>query len=137
MPNSSFLEKDIINWTLSDTRIRTSVVIGVAYGSPVEQVTELLMEAAEKIERIRKTPKPFVVFDEFGDNALIFEIYFWILVENVIEKKKIASMLRYEIYALFNAHDIVIAYPQRDVHLDTITPLEDSIVGFGRQKGMK
>lgn len=124
MPNSSFLEKDIINWTLSDTRIRTSVVIGVAYGSVVEQVTELLMEAAEKIEQIRKTPKPFVVFEEFGDNALIFEIYFWILVENVIEKKKIASKLRYQIYALFNAHDIVIAYPQRDIHLDTINPLK-------------
>lgn len=135
MPNSSFLEKDIINWTLSDTRIRTSVVIGVAYGSPVEQVTELLMEAAEKIERIRKTPKPFVVFDEFGDNALIFEIYFWILVENVIEKKKIASMLRYEIYALFNAHDIVIAYPQRDVHLDTITPLKIQLLdSVGRKE---
>jgi len=135
MPNSSFLEKDIINWTLSDTRIRTSVVIGVAYGSPVEQVTELLMEAAEKIDQIRKTPKPFVVFDEFGDNALIFEIYFWILVENVIEKKKIASKLRYQIYALFNAHDIVIAYPQRDVHMDTITPLKVQLLdSVGRKE---
>lgn len=124
MPNSSFLEKDIINWTLSDTRIRTSVVIGVAYGSPVDQVTELLLEAAEKIDQIKKTPKPFVVFDEFGDNALIFEVYFWILVENVIEKKKIASKLRYQVYEQFNAHNIVIAYPQRDIHLDTITPLK-------------
>jgi small-conductance mechanosensitive channel len=124
MPNSSFLEKDIINWTLSDTRIRTSIVIGVAYGSPVEQVTDLLLEAAEKIDQIRKTPKPFVVFDEFGDNALIFEVYFWILVENVIEKKKISSKLRYQIYEQFNAHNIVIAYPQRDIHLDTITPLK-------------
>jgi small-conductance mechanosensitive channel len=129
MPNSSFLEKDIINWTLSDTRIRTSVIIGVAYGSPVDQVTDLLMEAAKKIEQIKKTPQPFVVFDEFGDNALIFEIYFWILVENVIEKKKIASKLRYQIYALFNTHDIVIAYPQRDIHLDTTSPLKVQLLG--------
>jgi small-conductance mechanosensitive channel len=87
------------------------------------------MEAAKKIEQIKKTPQPFVVFDEFGDNALIFEIYFWILVENVIEKKKIASKLRYQIYALFNTHDIVIAYPQRDIHLDTTSPLKVQLLG--------
>jgi potassium-dependent mechanosensitive channel len=124
VPNSSFLENDIINWTLSDSRIRTCVTIGVAYGSPVEQVRELLLEAAEKIDQVLDNPPPFVVFDEFGDNALIFEIYFWIRVENVIEKKKIASTLRYRIYALFNDNDIVIAYPQRDVHLDTVSPVK-------------
>ncbi len=124
VPNSSFLENDITNWTLSDKMIRAKIMIGVAYGSPVEKVTELLLAAADETELIRKSPAPFVIFEEFGDNALIFEIYFWIRVENVIEKRRISSTLRYSICASFEKHDIVIAYPQRDIHLDTLSPLK-------------
>jgi small-conductance mechanosensitive channel len=124
VPNSSFLEKNITNWTLSDNRIRTKVVTGVVYGSPVRRVEELLIQAARENEKILKSPEPFVVFSDFGDNALIFEVYFWITIQRIIERRLIESSIRFHIDALFREAGIVIAFPQRDVHLDTTRPLE-------------
>ena len=124
VPNSGFLEKNITNWTLSDNRIRTKVTVGVVYGSPVRQVEEFLIQAAKENEKILKSPEPFVVFNDFGDNALIFEIYFWITIQRIIERRLIESSIRFRIDELFREAEIVIAFPQRDVHLDTTQPLE-------------
>ncbi len=124
VPNSSFLEKNITNWTLSDNRIRTKVTAGVVYGSPVGQVEELLIQAAKENEKILTSPEPFVVFNDFGDNALIFEVYFWITIHRIIERRLIESSVRFRIDDLFREAGIVIAFPQRDVHIDTTQPLE-------------
>jgi potassium efflux system protein len=124
VPNSSFLEKNITNWTLSDNKIRTKVVTGVVYGSPVRQVEELLIKAAKENEKILKSPEPFVVFNDFGDNALVFEVYFWITIQRIIERRLIESSVRFRVDDLFREAGIVIAFPQRDVHLDTTQPLE-------------
>lgn len=124
VPNSAFLEKNIINWTLSDHEIRTRVTVGVVYGSPLSMVKELLLKAAHENARILKNPEPFVIFSDFGDNALIFEIHFWVTIRRVVERKIIESSLRFRIDELFREADIVIAFPQRDIHLDTARPLE-------------
>lgn len=124
VPNSSFLEKNITNWTLSDQKIRTKVVVGVIYGSPVKEVEELLLKAIKENDRVLKDTEPFVVFADFGDNALIFEVHFWISIRGVIERRLIESNVRFRIDVLFREADIVIAFPQRDVHLDTQRPLE-------------
>ena len=124
VPNSSFLEKNITNWTLSDNRIRTRVTVGVVYGSPVRQVEELLSQAAKENEKILKSPEPFVVFNDFGDSALIFDVYFWITIQRIIERRLIESSVRFHVDDLFREAGIVIAFPQRDVHLDTTRPLE-------------
>ncbi len=124
VPNSSFLEKNITNWTLSDNKIRTKVVTGVVYGSPVRQVEELLIMAAKENEKILKSPEPFVVFNDFGDSALVFEVYFWITIRRIIERRLIESSVRFRIDDLFREAGIVIAFPQQDVHLDTTRPLE-------------
>jgi potassium efflux system protein len=124
VPNSSFLEKNITNWTLSDNKIRTKVVTGVVYGSPVRQVEELLIKSAKENEKVLKSPEPFVVFNDFGDNALVFEIYFWITIQRIIERRLIESSVRFRIDDLFREAGIVIAFPQQDVHLDTTQPLE-------------
>jgi len=123
VPNSSFLEKNITNWTLSDNKIRTKVVIGVAYGSPVRQVQNALIKAAKSNPDILKSPEPFVLFSDFGDNALIFEVYFWVMVRMVLEKKQIESQVRFEIDSQFRQEGIVISFPQRDLHFDTDKPL--------------
>ena len=128
VPNSAFLEKKIINWTLSDQKIRTKVTVGVVYGSPIRRVEELLLKAAMENDRVLKDPKPFVVFSDFGDNALIFEVYFWIRVSSIIERRRIESTLRFHIDDLFRDDGIVIAFPQRDMHLDTLKPLEFRLV---------
>ncbi len=131
VPNSSFLENNITNWTFSDQKLRVQVAVGVAYGSPVKKVTELLLQAADQTEKVLKEPKPFVIFDDFGDSALVFVIYFWAYVRGVVEKKRISSELRYHINELLNENEIVIAFPQQDVHLDSISPLQVQMVDAG------
>lgn len=123
VPNSSFLEKNITNWTHSDRMIRAHVDVGVAYGSPVEQVEQLLLRACSEYEAVNETPEPFVLFTDFGDNALMFKVHFWIHVERVIERRMIESRLRFRIDELFHQAGIVIAFPQRDVHLTSEAPL--------------
>ncbi|MGB5997634.1 MAG: mechanosensitive ion channel domain-containing protein [Marinomonas sp.] len=118
IPNSKLLENTIVNWTLVDKLMRTSVRIGVAYGSPAKKVAELMQQAAEEQEGVLTDPKVQVIFEDFGDNALIFDVNFWIQsnVEGGLRMAK--SNIRFRLDELFADHDIVIAYPQRDIHID-------------------
>jgi potassium efflux system protein len=128
VPNSSFLEKNIINWTLSDKEVRAQVTVGVIYGSPVREVERLMLQVADEHNRVSKAPKPFVLFNDFGDNALIFDLYFWISMNRIMDRRIIESDIRFHIDELFRKAGIVIAFPQRDVHLDTQKPLEFRLV---------
>jgi small-conductance mechanosensitive channel len=128
IPNSSFLEKNITNWTLKDHNIRTNITVGVVYGSPVRKVEELLLESVRNQNKILNHPKPFVTFQDFGDNALIFHLYFWIILHRVIERRMIESDVRFRIDELFREANIIFAFPQRDIHLDTLKPLELKMV---------
>jgi small-conductance mechanosensitive channel len=102
--------------------------VGVIYGSPVEIVNKLLLDATRGIENLLPEPEPFVLFNDFGDNALIFDVYFWISIRQIIERRKIESSVRFRIDELFRESGLVIAFPQRDVHLDTQKPLELRII---------
>ncbi|MDH3572402.1 MAG: mechanosensitive ion channel [Desulfobacteraceae bacterium] len=128
VPNSSFLEKNIINWTLSDKEVRAQVTVGVIYGSPVREVERLMLQVADEHTRVRKAPKPFVLFNDFGDNSLVFDLYFWISMNRIMDRRIIESDIRFHIDELFREAGIVIAFPQRDVHLDTQKPLEFRLV---------
>jgi potassium efflux system protein len=128
VPNSSFLEKNIINWTLSDNEVRAQVTVGVIYGSPVREVERLMLQVADEHTRVRRAPKPFVHFNDFGDNALIFDLYFWISINRIMDRRIVESDIRFHIDKLFREAGIVIAFPQRDVHLDTQKPLEFRLV---------
>lgn len=124
VPNSYFLEQRVVNWTLVSADIRSVVAVGVAYGSPVERVRELLNEAAEQHEQVSKDYPIEVIFEDFGDNALIFNLYFWTSVHQPMEIRRIQSDVRFKINALFAEDGIVIAFPQRDIHFDTSKPLQ-------------
>ena len=124
IPNSSFLENNVVNWTLSNDVIRTKVAVGVAYGSPTRDVDRLLYRAVEEHGKILKMPAPQVIFEDFGDNALIFDVYFWIRARTVMERRRVQSDVRFRIDNLFREAGITIAFPQRDVHLDGLSPLE-------------
>lgn len=124
VPNSIFLENTLINWTLKDRKIRSSVKVGVAYGSPTKKVHELIAKAVNDHADVHKEPAPLVLFDDFGDSALTFEAFFWTEVTTPMDLRRIASEVRFEIDDLFREADIVIAFPQQDVHLDTTHPLE-------------
>jgi len=124
VPNSTLLETNVINWTLSDNRFRTSVTVGVAYGSPTSEVASLIRKAVDEHAEILKDPEPIVTFDEFGDNTLNFQVYFRCEVQSFMDLRIIRSDVRFRIDELFREAGVVIAFPQRDVHLDTLRPLE-------------
>lgn len=130
VPNSTLIENDVINWTLADKQVRQAVQVGIAYGSDVRRATELLLQAAdEQPEVLQEEPlHSLVVFDDFGDNALIFDLYFWLELSELINMRIIRSNVRYRIEELFREAGITIAFPQRDTHLDTLKPLEIKMV---------
>jgi small-conductance mechanosensitive channel len=124
VPNSQMLERVVVNWTLVDRDFRTSVRVGVVYGSPVRLVEELLHKVANEQADALKNPAPVVVFEDFGDNALVFDLFFWCRATGERELRLIRSDIRFRIEQLFLENGIVIAFPQRDVHLYAKTPIE-------------
>ena len=124
VPNSQLLERTVVNWTLIDLEVRTTVRVGVAYGSPVRKVAKLIMQAVTEQPEVKSEPHPSVVFEDFGDSALVFDTYFWCDVGGEKFLRDIRSTIRFRITELFEESGITIAFPQRDVHLDVRHPLE-------------
>ena len=128
VPNSLLLERTVVNWTLVDLEIRTIVRVGVAYGSPVRLVADLILQAVQAEPQVKQKPPPSVVFEDFGDNSLVFDVYFWCDVGGEKFLRETRSSIRFRISELFEQNGIVIAFPQRDVHLDASKPLEIRMV---------
>jgi len=124
VPNSAMLERTVVNWTLIDKEIRTTIRVGVAYGSPTRKVEECLGQAAEEHPLIKKSPEPLIIFEDFGDNALIFDIYFWVDAQGERDLRVIRSDVRHRITELLKSAGITVAFPQRDVHLNSLSPIE-------------
>ncbi|MGQ0735403.1 MAG: mechanosensitive ion channel family protein [Acidobacteriota bacterium] len=128
VPNSYLVENSLINFTLSDDVQRTSIDVGVAYGSPVREVERLLRQAVSDHDKILKDREPKVLFASFGDNALLFEALFWLRARSMLERRTVQSEIRFRVDELFREAGITIAFPQRDVHLDTLRPLAVHLV---------
>jgi len=117
VPNSSLLEKNVINWTHFDKIVRVHVSVGVAYGSPTRKVKELLLRAVSEEEKVIKTREPMVLFRDFADSALLFEVYFSTKIHKLFDQEILESNLRFRIDDIFRENNICIAFPQRDLHL--------------------
>ena len=128
VPNSIFLEQKVVNWTLSDSILRFSVSVGVAYGSPTRDVAQLIEKAVNEHGRVLKTPPPVILFEEFGDNSLKFTVNFWLEVGRPMDFRIVCSDIRFRIDRLFREAGITIAFPQRDVHVETMSPLRIALV---------
>ncbi len=124
IPNSRFLENNVTNLTLSDERFRASVCVGVAYGSPTRDVSALLERAVLEHPSVLKSPDPIILFKDFADNSLNFEVHFWIRMRTQMQRQRIESDVRHAIDDLFDEAGITIAFPQRDVHLNATAPIE-------------
>ena len=124
VPNSFFLQSNVVNWTLSDDLIRTKVSVGVIYGSPTELVEQLIRRVVAEEDQVLKVPDPIVVFEAFADNSLNFDVYFWVRARSPMAVRLVQSRVRFRIDTIFRDNGLVIAFPQRDVHLDTSSPLE-------------
>ncbi|MGB5309110.1 MAG: mechanosensitive ion channel domain-containing protein [Arenicellales bacterium] len=126
IPNSQLLENTVVNRTIVDRKIRSHVRVGVQYGSDVQKVKHLLDEISANNPDILEDPAPAVIFEDFGDSALIFDCFFWIEATKERTLRGVRSALRFEIDRVFKENDIVIAFPQRDIHVDGSLKLEKS-----------
>jgi small-conductance mechanosensitive channel len=133
IPNSTLLENNVSNWTYSSRKVRFTVTVGAAYGSDTRRVIQLLGEAADRHGLVEKEPKPQAFLADFGESALNFELRFWVDVINA-NAAQIASDLRQMISGTFAESGIVIAFPQRDLHLNTARPLAVEIISAQNQK---
>ncbi len=124
VPNSQLLENTVINWTIVDRQLRSVVRVGVRYGSDVEKVRRLLEEILASHPDTLEDPAPSIIFDDLGDSALMFDAYFWIESGPGRTLRGVRSDLRFEIDRVFKENDIVIAFPQRDVHIDGLLKLD-------------
>jgi len=114
IPNSEFISTSVINWTHKDTYGRIEVPVGVAYGSDVEKVREVLLGCAQKHERVLTSPEPQVLFMNFGASSLDFELRCF--TNDVSYRLSISSDLRFAIDKAFREADIEIPFPQHVVH---------------------
>ena len=114
VPNSGFIESTVTNWSVGDPKVRINVPVGVAYGSDTELVRRILLEAAENHPDVLRDPKPDVLFKEFADSSLNFDLRIWII--NPMGRFKIISDLNYAIDNAFRENNVTIPFPQRDVH---------------------
>ncbi len=123
VPNSYFLEQRVVNWTLISSDVRGTVSVGVAYGSPLDRVLELMLQAAHENKQLRKLPAPEVMFEDFGESALMMTLFFWTDIVAPMDLRRTQSALRLRIAELFKQNAIVVAFPQRDLHLTASKPL--------------
>lgn len=115
VPNKEFITNQLVNWTLADTTLRLVVGVGVAYGSDTRKVTELLYKVAADCEDVLEDPKPKVIFHEFGDSTLNFELRCFVNSPELV--RHLPHALNLAIDDAFREHDIEIAFPQRDLHI--------------------
>ncbi len=123
IPNSKLVTEQVINWSTNRQPTRFHVDVGVAYSSDVQQVTELLLEAARSHPQVLEQPAPRVQFRDFGNSSLDFRLFFW--TTELMPVEFIRSDLRYRILELFRQHNVEIPFPQRDLWLRNAVQLSD------------
>jgi potassium efflux system protein len=122
VPNKEFVTGRLLNWSLSDQMTRVVVVAGVAYGSDVDRALELMREAAEEHEHVLDDPAPILSFEGFGDNSLTLILRAYL--SSIDYRIATITDLHKAINRKFAEAGIVIAFPQRDLHLDASGPLQ-------------
>ena len=125
VPNKEFITGRLINWTLSDNVLRREFIVGIAYGSDTAKAEKILYEVARANPLVLKDREPVVIFKSFGDNSLEFELRVFISgIENYVP---VWHSINCAIDEAFRKAGIVIAFPQRDIHIhsaDTNIPLD-------------
>jgi len=122
IPNKTFITGQLINWTLTDTINRVFISVGVSYASDTREAMKLIREAAQEHSNVLDEPEPMITFEAFGDNALTLNLRAYL--GNMDRRLATITELHQSILDKFREADIEISFPQRDVHLTTIEPLE-------------
>jgi potassium efflux system protein len=117
IPNSEFISGQVTNWSFKDLRVRRKITVGVSYESDVESVKQTLLEIAAHHSMVLSDPKPDVLFNDFGDSALIFILRIWTTVDVALSTE---TSIRFEINRLFRERHIEIPFPQHDIHFRSV-----------------
>ena len=121
IPNTSLIEKNLTNWSFSHT-VGDTVRVGVGYGSDTQLVKQICLQAVEQVEDILDPANTVVMFADFGDNALIFDIAYNISATRYPTRRKIQSEVRFKLNELFAKNKISLPFPQRDIHIVDAPP---------------
>ncbi|MCB9060315.1 MAG: mechanosensitive ion channel [Halobacteriovoraceae bacterium] len=113
VPNSKFIAEQVVNESFSGEKIRLHLRVGVAYGTDVQKVKEILLKIAQENEGVLMTPPPSVIFEDFADSSLNFKLRVW--VKELWTTEDILSELRFQVDKAFKENNISIPFPQRDV----------------------
>ncbi|WP_228527818.1 mechanosensitive ion channel family protein [Pararhodonellum marinum] len=116
VPNSQFIDSQVINWSHNDRNIRFNFPIGVSYKEDPAKVKKIVVDAALENDGVLKKPAPDLLFRGYGDNSIDFDLRVW-TSEYTNKPKVLQSQLYYEIFKRFNEAGIEIPFPQRDLHL--------------------
>lgn len=114
IPNGDLLSQHLINWTMGNTKRRFEISVGVAYGTDLEKTKKLLLELMLNDNRILKYPEPFVWVMAFNNSSIDFVMKFWVAHFSIGYDMR--SDLILAINKLFSEHNIVIPFPQQDIH---------------------
>ena len=120
IPNKELITGQVVNWTLSDAAVRIVISVGVAYGSDIRKAMALMLEASKGADNVLKDPEPRVSFEDFGDNSLVLWLRCYVSEDRIGTWTELRTIINEK----FDEAGIVIAFPQRDVHLDTLEPLQ-------------
>jgi potassium efflux system protein len=115
VPNKEFMTGRLINWTLTDGVLRLDFAVGIAYGSDIAKAERVLYEVAEGHQKVLKDPKPIVLFRDFGDSSLDFELRAY--VSGIDSYVPVWHEINCAIDTAFRAAGVEIAFPQRDIHI--------------------
>ena len=123
VPNAEFVTNRAVNWTHIDPRVRLRINVGVSYSSDPHLVEKLLLEIAEGNPNVLKNPTPAVVFKEFGESSLNFELRVW-AGDMAHRPGTLESQLNFAIWDKFKQHGIEVPFAQRDLHLKETVRVE-------------
>ncbi len=126
VPNGMLISDKVTNWTLSDNRRRIELDVGVQYGTPAQQVIDLLVEVAKAAPDVLSDPAPDALFMNFGDSALEFRLRAWVAFDDGFP---IRSRLAVAIQQALEQAGIGVPFPQRDLHLVSVSPRAASGLG--------
>ena len=132
VPNKEFISGQLLNWSLSDPVTRIMVPVGIAYGSDVQAAIDLMTQAARENAMVLEDPAPLVTFENFGDDSLRLNLRCF--VGSVNDRLPALSALHMAVERKFREAGISIAFPQRDVHIDAVRPLEIRVTREGKPR---
>lgn len=116
IPNADVINKQVINWSHNDRNVRFGITVGVAYKEDPAIIKKILTEVAQEHPGVLKKPAPEVLFIQYGDSSLDFDLKVW--TNRYIDRPIVLkSELYYRIFEKFKEHSIEIPYPQRDLHI--------------------